>query len=547
MTGPPPPPPGTPLQLWVAAERLPQLLAVFPQASLDPPIAAPASLMQTSWTREDALVELLRGRLEGLGPVTAKGLAISAGLPTADIDATLLKLEGEGFVLRGRFTPGGEETEWCPRRLLARIHSYTLNRLRQEIEPVSSADFVRFLLSWQKVTPDQQMEGPQSLLALIEQLEGFEAPAAAWEGEIFPSRLLEYNPSWLDALCLSGEVVWARLTPGVASKNGGEKARGSGPVRSTPIALLRRKDFALWNSAFPRPSLEDLSFSTTTQVVFDYLKTRGASFFNDIVEGAKLLRSQVEESLAELVAQGLVVSDSFTGLRALLTPSHRKTNAAARRKHRQPVYDMATAGRWSILERRNGIADVSSANAKRAPAEQPSGRAFAPAAVTVDPESVEKIARIFLKRYGVVFKRLLEREGVTIPWRLLLRTYHRLEARGEIRGGRFVAGISGEQFALPEAVGLVRSIRRAPALETMISVSAADPLNLVGIITPGGRITAHASNRVLYRDGTAVAVLEAGETRFLVELSRAAEWKAKAALLRKATLPVLRTYLRRPA
>ncbi len=537
---------GTPLQLWVAAERLPQLLAVFPQASLNPPIAAPASLTQTSWTREDALVELVRGRLEGLGPVTAKGLAISAGLPTADIDATLLKLEGEGFVLRGRFTPGGEETEWCARRLLARIHSYTLNRLRQEIEPVSSADFVRFLLSWQKVAPDQQMEGPQSLLALIEQLEGFEAPAAAWEGEIFPGRLLEYNPSWLDALCLSGEVVWARLTPGVAAKNGGEK-RGSGPVRSTPIALLRRKDFALWNSAFPRPSLEDLSFSTTTQVVFDYLKTRGASFFNDIVEGAKLLRSQVEESLAELVAQGLVVSDSFTGLRALLTPSHRKTNAAARRKHRQPVYDMATAGRWSILERGSGIADVSSANAKRASAEQASGRTFAPAAITVDPESVEKIARIFLKRYGVVFKRLLEREGVTIPWRLLLRTYHRLEARGEIRGGRFVAGISGEQFALPEAVGLVRSIRRAPALETMISVSAADPLNLVGIITPGGRITAHASNRVLYRDGAAVAVLEAGETRFLVELSRAAEWKAKAALLRKATPPVLRTYLRRPA
>ncbi|MDQ3473177.1 MAG: ATP-dependent DNA helicase, partial [Acidobacteriota bacterium] len=524
---------GRPLQLWVAAERLPQLLAVFPEATLTPPISAPVSLAQTSWTGEDALVELVRGRLEGLGPVTSKGLAVSAGLPIGDIDATLLKLEGEGFVLRGRFTPSGEETEWCARRLLARIHSYTLNRLRQEIEPVSSADFVRFLLSWQKVTPDQQMEGPQSLLALIEQLEGFEAPAAAWEGEIFPSRLLEYNPAWLDALCLSGEVVWARLTPAATTKNGADKTRGSGPVRSTPIALLRRKDFAVWNSAFPRPSLEDLSFSTTTQVVFDYLKTRGASFFNDIVEGAKLLRSQVEESLAELVAQGLVVSDSFTGLRALLTPSHRKTNAAARRKHRQPVYDMATAGRWSILERGNGIADVSGGKAA--------------AAVPADPESVEKIARIFLKRYGVVFKRLLEREGVTIPWRVLLRTYHRLEARGEIRGGRFVAGISGEQFALPEAVGLVRSIRRAPAVETMNSVSAADPLNLVGIITPGGRITAHASNRVLYRDGAAVAVLEAGETRFLVELSRAAEWKAKAALLRKATPPVLRTYLRRPA
>jgi ATP-dependent Lhr-like helicase len=267
--------------------------------------------------------------------------------------------------------------------------------------------------------------------------------------------------------------------------------------------------------------VEDLTFTTTTQAVYDHLRARGASFFNDIVESSKLLRSQVEEALAELVAQGLVVSDSFTGLRALLTPSHRKTNAAARRKQRQPVYDMATAGRWSILERgSDGV---------------------------IEPEAAEKIARIFLKRYGVVFKRLLEREGVTIPWRVLLRIYHRLEARGEIRGGRFVAGISGEQFALPEAVGLVRSIRRAPAVEAMISVSAADPLNLVGIITPGGRITAHTSNRVLYRDGVAVAVLEAGDTRFLVELSRASEWKAKAALLRKATPPVLRSYLRRPA
>jgi ATP-dependent helicase Lhr and Lhr-like helicase len=242
----------------------------------------------------------------------------------------------------------------------------------------------------------------------------------------------------------------------------------------------------------------------------------------------------------------------------LLTPAHRKTNAAARRKHRQPVYDMATAGRWSILERGNGIADVSSAQARRSLGEnratEPERQSLsalvggkAAATVAIDPESAEKIARILLKRYGVVFKRLLEREGVTISWRILLRTYHRLEARGEIRGGRFVAGISGEQFALPEAVGLVRSIRRAPALETMISVSAADPLNLVGVITPGGRITAHASNRVLYRDGVAVAVLEGGETRFLVELSRTAEWKAKAALLRKATPPVLRTYLRRPA
>ncbi|MDQ3172171.1 MAG: hypothetical protein M3Q91_00480, partial [Acidobacteriota bacterium] len=536
-------------RLWVAAERLPQLQAVFPNAILMPLISAPASFSETTWSSEDALVELLRGRLEGLGPVTAKGLAASAGLAVSDVDGALLKLEAEGFVLRGRFTPGIEETEWCARRLLARIHSYTLNRLRQEIEPVSSADFIRFLLSWQKVTPDHQMEGPQSLLALIEQLEGFEAPAAAWEGEIFPSRLVEYDPAWLDALCLSGEVVWARLTPGAASKNGSEKSR-SGPVRSTPIALLRRKAFSIWNSVFPRPVVEEITFSTVTQEVYDYLKARGASFFSDIVESTKLLRSQVEESLADLVASGLVVSDSFTGLRALLTPSNRKTQAAARKKRRETVYEMSSAGRWSILQRDAGTAGVPPATERQSRSARSNGRPASFGSLStsaIDPEAAEKVARILLKRYGIVFKRLLEREGLTLPWRVLLRTYHRLEARGEIRGGRFVAGISGEQFALPEAVGMVRAIRRAPANDNLISVSAADPLNLVGIITPGARITAHTSNRILYRDGVPVALLESRETKFLVELSRTMEWKSKSALLRKTTPPVLRSYLSRPA
>jgi ATP-dependent Lhr-like helicase len=522
--------------LWVAAERLPQLQAVFPNAALEPQITAPESAAQTTWSFEDALVEITRGRLEGLGPTTVDSLAASSGLSTRDVEGALLKLEAEGFVIRGQFTPGSSETEWCARRLLARIHSYTLNRLRQEIEPVSTADFVRFLLAWQKVAPDHQMEGPDSVRSIVEQLEGFEAPAAAWEGELLPSRLVEYDPAWLDALCLSGELLWARLTPPATQKNGGEKSRGSGPVRTTPIALIRRRNFALWNSVFPRPSLAELNFSTITQSVYDYLVARGASFFHDIVEGTKLLRAQVEESLAELVANGLITSDSFTGLRALLTPASRKTRAAARHKHRQPVYDMASAGRWSILQRGSSPTEREGLGLSRPSSPFP-----------ISAETKEAVARILLQRYGVVFKRLLEREGITVPWRDMLRVYHRLEARGEIRGGRFVAGISGEQFALPEAVGLVRSIRRAPAIENLISVSAADPLNLVGIITPGGRLTAHSANRVLYRDGAPVAVLESGETRFLVELSRTTEWQAKAALLRKATPPQLRSYLRRPA
>jgi ATP-dependent Lhr-like helicase len=550
------------LPLWVAAERLPQLEKIYTRATLTPPIVAPESLTREPWDFERALVEVLRGRLEGVGPVTVADLANSSGLPTSDIELGLLKLEAEGFVIRGQFTPGGTETEWCARRLLARIHSYTLNRLRQEIEPVSTADFMRYLLAWQKVAPEHQMEGPESVRAIIEQLEGFEAPAAAWEGELLPSRLVEYDPAWLDALCLSGEVVWARLTPPSttrAATGEGERTRGAAPVRNTPIALLRRKNFATWSSVFPQPSLNELEFSTTTGAVHEYLATRGASFFSDIVEGTKLLRAQVEEGLAELVANGLVIADSFAGLRALLTPASRKTHAAARRKHRQPVYEMASAGRWSLLNRETD---------KLKFVEQEGA------------EAAEEIARILLKRYGVVFKRLLEREGITLPWRVLLRIYHRLEQRGEIRGGRFVAGISGEQFALPEAVGMLRAVRRtrngsmdfgvrSPLLnnevgslaagiqpgnesttantESLISVSAADPLNLVGIITPGARVTAHTSNRILYSNGEPITVLESGESRFLVELSRTMEWKAKSALMRKATPPQLRTYLRRPA
>ena len=512
-------------RLWVAAERLPQISPVYPKAELQPAISAPESVARTTWSFEEALVEIIRGRLEALGPVTVDQLVASSGLNKLEIETALLRLEAEGFVIRGKFTPGTTQTEWSARRLLARIHSYTLNRLRQEIEPVAGTDFMRFLFAWQKVAPDQQVEGPESLRAIIDQLEGVEAPAAAWEGELLPARMVEYDPAWLDALCLSGEVVWARLTPlSRSAGENGERTRGSGPVRNTPIALLRRKNFALWSSVFPQPAPTSTSeFSTTTQMVYDYLSLRGASFFTDIVENTKLLRSQVEEALAELVANGVVVSDSFAGLRALLTPGSRKTQAAARRKHRQPVYDMVSAGRWSILQRSDTT--------------QPA----------TDPALAEEVAWALIKRYGVVFKRLLEREGVAVPWRVLLRIYHRLEARGEIRGGRFVGGISGEQFALPEAIGMLRSIRRAGAQDSLISVSAADPLNLVGIILPGSRITAHTSNRILYHDGAPIASFESGETHFLLELSRAMEWKAKAALMRKATRPELRSYLQRPA
>jgi ATP-dependent Lhr-like helicase len=502
--------------LWVAAERLPQLDAIFQTASTEPPIVAPEVLAGAPWSPDSALVEIIRGRLEGLGPVTAQALADPLGLKLPSIDAALVSLEVEGFVFRGRFTPGLQEIEWCARRLLARIHSYTLNRLRQEIEPVSSADFVRFLLAWQKVTPDHQVEGPDAVAALIDQLEGFEAPAAAWEAEILPSRMTDYDPAWLDSLCLSGQVVWARLT---TPKNGSDRAKASGPVRTTPISLLNRRDVAVWNALFPGAVRENVSLSSSAQAVFDFLSARGASFFADLVDGVELLRAQVEEALGELVACGLVTADSFAGMRALLTPANRRTSAA--RKRGREAYDMTSAGRWSLL-----------------------GRASTP----IDQSSIEKLARILLRRYGVVFKRALEREGFQLTWRELLKVYHRLEARGEIRGGRFVTGFSGEQFALPEAVGMLRAIRRTPSESSLISMSAADPLNLVGILTPGDKLPAYSGNRVLYRDGVPIATLESGEVRFLVELDPASRWQAKNALVRRAVpSPGLRSYLTRPA
>src|SRR5262249_10565677 len=271
-------------------------------------------------------------------------------------------------------TPGAESTEWCVRRLLSRIRNYTLNRLRQEIEPVSSADFIRFLLSWQGVSSEQQPEGVEGLAGVIDQVEGFEAPAAAWEGEILPARMADYDPAWLDALCLSGRVVWTRLTPPRPNpERAAERNKGSGPVRNTPIALVNRKNLAAWHSFAQRPEISGINLSPVAQPVYAHLAENGASFFADLVEGTRLLRTQVEDALGELVALGLVASDSFTGLRALLTPSNKRTaRASARRRASSAMFKMEHAGRWSLVNAANHNAAAPAAN----------------------PEYVEKIARI---------------------------------------------------------------------------------------------------------------------------------------------------------
>ncbi|HKQ72818.1 MAG TPA: DEAD/DEAH box helicase [Blastocatellia bacterium] len=543
---------------WVAAERLAHLLAVYPDAKLEPEIKPPAKEISTA-SPDEGLVEVLRGRLEAIGPATAESLAETMALPVYAIESALMSLESEGFIMRGRFTPGAPSsglrisaangndsgrTEWCVRRLLARIHRYTLNRLRKEIEPVAPADFMRFLLTWQRVTPGDQGEGPESLSAIVDQLEGFEAAAGAWEGEILPARLEAYEPEWLDSLCLSGRIFWARMSP----PKGILKGVGSGPVRSTPVALLNRKNLAVWDVAFPQPKTNDdveSKMSSSAIQVYEHLLRHGASFFADFVENTGLLKTQVEEALAELVAGALITADSFTGLRALLTPSNKRPSAHnTKRKAPAALFGMENAGRWSRVHRGGQSLDNAGYLA--------SGKVGVGSLSITDGAAthaalVERIAWVLLRRYGVVFRKLMDREGMTLPWRELLRSFRRLEARGEIRGGRFVSGVAGEQFALNEAVSALRSVRRKEPDGALISVSAADPLNLVGIVLPGARVPVIPSNRILYRDGVPIAVLEAGQERYLVELEKSAQWPAKKALIHRPVPPQLKAYLGRSA
>ncbi|HEY7991992.1 MAG TPA: DEAD/DEAH box helicase [Stellaceae bacterium] len=470
--------------LWVAAER---------QAEF------------ADWPRDEALVEIVRGRLEGLGPVTEAALAASMGLKAEQVAGALMALQAEGFAMRGRFTPGPDIDEWCDRRLLARIHHYTIRRLRAEIEPVAAKDFLRFLFAWQRVTKESRLEGPDSVAVATSFLEGYEAAAGAWETEILPARIDEYDHSWLDDQSLGGNLVWARLTPA----QGGARDRNPAPVRSTPITLMTRRNAPHWTAISGRD--EPATPSARAQALLDSLRQYGASFFDELVQSSGLLRPQVEEALGELVALGLVTSDGFGGLRALLVPSDRRPSiAGARRRRRLSPFGMEGAGRWALT--------------RRAPE--------APDKLAKDA-AVEHVARTLLRRYGVVFWKLLAREAEWLPpWRDLLRVLRRLEARGEIRGGRFVAGFAGEQYALPEAVGLLRETRRQAPTGEWISLSGADPLNLAGVLTPGPRLPALTGNRLIYRDGLPIAWLAGGKVQFLADLDTATEWQVRKILLR---------------
>ncbi len=493
-----------PTEIWTSAENLPLWQALHPAVAMQPPIVAPTEYAAQAWSREDALLELVRHRLGGLGPVTVRELAQSMHVDAGEVEQALLRLQSEGYVMQGRFTADAADTEWCERHLLARIHRYTIGRLRREIEPVSRRALMRFLFDWQHVSAATRLNGPDALVATLAQLEGYEAAAGAWEAEILPARVGDYSISWLDELCRAGRIAWSRLRSG----GGG----GGGPVRSTPIVLLPRREMAVW-TAVAAGDPQDILLSSRAQAVADALQARGALFFDELLADTRLLRTELEDALGELVAAGRISADSFAGLRALLLPAAKRDGARHRRMRRHAFGGIEDAGRWAL-------ARTTAAGDK------------------VEPEAIEHIARTLLRRYGVVFWKLLEREAPWLPsWRELLRVYHRLEARGEIRGGRFVEGLVGEQFALPEAIAPLRAIRQRADDGELVCVSGSDPLNLVGTVLVGDKVPALTGSRVLYRDGMPIAALVGGKPAALIELS-APEWQhARAVLLRHPSAP----------
>jgi ATP-dependent helicase Lhr and Lhr-like helicase len=482
---------------YAAAERLPLVHLALPGVTCEPAIEAPAlrRIARGELSAEDAQRTIVQGWMEWLGPTTVPALAARLGLPEGRVQAAMLALEANGMVLRGRFTPGSADTpeEWCERGLLSRIHRLTIGRLRREIAPVSAADFIRFLLRWQHVHPGTQMHGRAGLLQVIGQLQGLELPAPAWEAQVFPARIGRYDLSTLESLCLAGEVSWGRLAlrmqgaameaSSASERHGRTGGRPQAPTRAAPLAFMLREHLS-WLLQPASLSFDEAvaGLSDPAREVAETLRQQGASFLSDLAKHTGRLPIQVEEALWELVAYGFVTGDGIAGLRTLLTPDlkRRPTHRLAGRWMRgRPIARSMPVGRWSLLRpvwTHPGVPGESD-------------------------HRHEAMARQLLRRYGVVFRELLSRENQIPPWRILLSIYRRLEARGEIRGGRFIAGFIGEQFALPEAVDGLRTVRRQPQEPETVIIAAADPLNLVGILTPGPRISPFARQVIVYRSG----------------------------------------------
>jgi ATP-dependent helicase Lhr and Lhr-like helicase len=483
---------------WVAAERAKTFSVLFPAARLE---QALVEVETTVPSREDALLTMVTGWMSHLGPTTATQLGETLGIAAAEISNAFLRMEASGTVLRGNFSgvaqragapalhglpvPHELETEWCERRLLARIHRLTVATLRKQIEPVTAAQFMQWLLRWQHVAAGTQVAGERGTLEVLRQLQGFEIPANGWERQVLARRVVDYDPKWLDQLCLTGAVGWGRLSPHPATLDSnvsrGSDAQAEAPTRQrrviptsvAPITFFIRED-ADWMT--PRhPGAEQTAnsgLSHGAQGVLDFLRQRGASFFADIVRGTDKLKAEIETALWELVAAGLVTADGFDNLRSLIDPKRRAGQGSGRTT--RPRHN---AGRWALLHTDE---------------------------VVERPRAVEAACWMLLRRYGIVVRDVLAREANLPPWRELLAGFRRLEDRGEIRGGRFVDGFLGEQFALPVAVESVRAMRKFEAVQETITLSAADPLNLVGILVPGERVPAISGNSVTFRDGAAI-------------------------------------------
>jgi ATP-dependent helicase Lhr and Lhr-like helicase len=457
---------------WVVAERTRLAVTAFPGINFD---ASIAGIDQPAASREEALSMLVTGWLQHSGPVYAATLVRLLNLPDADVSNALLRIEATGAVLRGHFSDArADEFEWCERRLLSRIHRLTLGKLRKEIEPVTAAQFMSWLARWQHVAPGTLALGERGLLEVLGQLQGYEAPANAWESEILKRRVADYDPAILDGLCLRGTVGWGRLSPHPAMLlERGERGRRIVPSSVAPITFFVR-DEADWMACrhHGAGASEQSGLSRGASEVLDLLRARGALFFADIVRGARKLKSEVETALWELVAAGMITADGFDNLRALIDPKRRAGQGRGRSARPRD-----SSGRWSLL--------FTDKTEDRAPA-------------------IESTCRMLLRRYGIVFRELLTRESVQLPWREVLIALRRLEDRGEIRGGRFVSGFLGEQFALPVAADSLRASRSQPPSEQVIRIAAADPLNLVGIILPGERIPANSGRAVTFRGGVEV-------------------------------------------
>jgi len=468
---------------WVAAERARSFALLFPDADFE---KTPAEIETTPPSREDALLAMITGWMTHLGPATAEELGNLLGLPSSEIERALLRMEAGGTILRGRFTektltaraPAQEtpspQQEWCERRLLARIHRLTVATLRKQIEPVMAAQFMRWLLRWQHVAPGSQVQGERATLDVLRQLQGFEIPANAWERQVLSRRIANYDPKWLDQLCMTGAVGWGRLSPHPATlEDSAAGKRRVIPTSVAPITFFVREESDWMSPHHPiveQP--ESRGLSDGARQVLEFLRHRGASFFADIVRGTDKLKAEVETALWELVAAGVVTADGFDNLRSLIDPKRRAGQGSGRTS--RPRH---SSGRWALL--------------------------YADPAVERN-RAVEATCWMLLKRYGIVFRDLLARETNLPKWRELQMAFRRLEDRGEIRGGRFVDGFLGEQFALPVAVESLRATRKLPPTGEAITVSAADPLNLVGILVPGDRVPAISGKTVVFRDGVAV-------------------------------------------